>query len=83
MQSDSDPTFAMNRQEPQSRAPDEVYFARPQYVVIRDFDVPFWAMVRFLVQVSVAAIPAAIILALLWVFVVSTVIAAIIGMVHH
>lgn len=81
MPTDSDPVFAMHRQEPQSRTPMEVTPAQgPTYVVIRDFDVPFWAMVRFLVQVSVAAVPAAIILALLWVFVVGGIIGAII---HH
>jgi hypothetical protein len=35
-------------------------------VVVRDIDMPFWSMVKFMVKWSIAAIPAAIILFLLY-----------------
>ena len=41
--------------------------APPSRVAVVDFDVPFWSLVVFLVKLSVASIPAAIILYLVWV----------------
>jgi len=72
----------MNRQEPQSRASIESPLRKPTYVVIRDVDMPFFAMVRLLVQVSIAAVPAAIILAILWFCVWVVILGGVFGM-HH
>lgn len=42
----------------------------PGYVAVTDFNMPFWSMVQFLVKLSLAAIPAAVILGILaWGFV--------------
>ena len=39
--------------------------SKPKHVSVVDFDVPFWALVRFMVKFVFATIPAAIIVALL------------------
>ncbi len=40
---------------------------QPIHVVVTDIRMPFWSMVGFMVKSAVAAIPAGLILMLLWV----------------
>lgn len=36
--------------------------ASPSHVVVTDFDIPFWSLIQFLVKLALAAIPAGLIL---------------------
>ena len=38
-----------------------------QEVVVRDFDMPFWSMMRIMVKWAFAAIPALVILGVAWI----------------
>lgn len=49
---------------------------RPKRVIVTDIQMPFWDVVRFLVQWSIAAIPALLILAMIG-FIFSAIFAAI------
>ena len=55
---------ARSKREMEERA-NEASKSRPSHVSIVDFDLPFWSLVVFLVKLTFAAIPAAIIVALL------------------
>jgi hypothetical protein len=41
----------------------------PTPVVVVGFDMPFWRLVRFLVKIAIASIPAGIIIALIYIVV--------------
>jgi hypothetical protein len=50
----------------------EVYMGEHQKVSVVDIQMPFLSMVLFLVKISIAAIPAMIILAVLWAILIGT-----------
>lgn len=54
-----------------SKYPKEPNEEPRQKIIVTDLDVPFWSMVRLMVKLAIAAIPAAIILVFLVRFVVS------------
>jgi hypothetical protein len=56
---------------------------RPQEVSIVDIRMPFWSMVVFMVKLSLAAIPAFIILAVIYVAAIAVFGGIITGLMHH
>jgi hypothetical protein len=56
---------------------------RPQEVSIVDIRMPFWSMVVFMVKLSLAAIPAFIILAVIYVAAIAVFGGIIAGIMHH
>ena len=56
---------------------------RPQEVSIVDIRMPFWSMVVFMVKLSLAAIPAFIILAVIYVAAIAVFGGIIAGLMHH
>lgn len=54
-----------------ARTPDQGAAGKPGEVVITKIDIPFWSLVNFLLTVSIAMIPAAVILGLVGIFAVA------------
>ena len=51
--------------EIQEEIPQRVYGTMSGTVTVRDFDMPFWSMVGFMLKWAIAAIPAAVIFTIL------------------
>lgn len=56
------------RKELRSIKPDQKAYPSTSSVTVRDFDMTFFSMVGFIVKVTFAAIPAAIIIGIIWLF---------------